>query len=331
MKINNSKLDAHLKKDLGDAYLVLNEEPVMLMEDRDRIRAALACDERHLFLVDSGFDPSEAMAETGSGSLFGGRTLFEFICAEALGAKVSDQICQIAQKCKDSGDAVIVASPGINRRGKWTEQLEEVFTVVTASEVPFARMPGWVAARAAKAGLQLNGEAAEMIANMTEGNLSMAAQEIEKLLIVHGTDETVDTRMVRDGLADQSRDDIQSLRESMADGDSLRSVRAVRNLKATKEAEVLVLWALAEEGKALLSLIDNGKPWGLFGEHRKNLSTLAHRLPRAEAEAYMAGVAKADWSVKGINRVNPWIRFERLACAFSLMARHNTIDKGLLA
>ena len=331
MKISDAKLEAHLKKGVSDAYLLLNDEPRLLSEDRDIVRAALACDERHLFLVDASFDATEAMAETSSGSLFGGRALLEFICAESINSKVAERLTEITQSAIDAGDAVIVASPAIIRRGKWVDRLEETFTVVSSVDVPFVRMPGWVAARAIRQGLKLNEEAAELIASMTEGNLSMAAQELEKLMIVHGKDSAIDAGMVREGLADQTRDDLQSLRESMAGGDSLRSVRAVHNLKDTKEPPALVLWALAEEGKALLALIDNARPWGLFGEHRRHLSSLARRLSREDAEAYMDGVARADWSVKGLDRTDPWVRLERLACAFSMMARRNSIDRGLLS
>ena len=333
MRISSNKLASHLAtKDGPDsAYLVLNDEPRMLSEDRDLIRKALGCDEKQLFLVDPSFDPKEAMAETESGSLFGGRTLLEFICVSPLGARDAERIGEIVSRAVGAGNAAIVASPAIAKRGKWVDKLEELFTVVVGTTVPFSRMPGWVKARAKSSGMDLDSEASEMIASMTEGNLSMAAQELEKLWIVHGEGETINLDMVRQGLSDQTRDDLHSLRESMASGDSLRSVRAIRNMRATKESPVLVLWAIAEEGKALVSMIDKKTVWGVFGEHKSRLASLARRLKRQDAVSFMNGVAKADLSAKGIGRSDIWIRCERLACAFTLMERHNRIDKRLLA
>ncbi len=333
MSVDSNSLERHLKEETSLAYLVLNDEPRLLSEDRDLIRKALSCDDRTLFLVDASFDPDEARAEVGTGNLFGGRTLLEFLCAEPIAAKAAEPICDIAEQAVREGDAVIVASPVVARKkGKWYDRLVETFTVVEGKHVPFERMPGWVKARAAKIGLKLDDEAAELLASMTEGNLSMAAQELEKLQILRGDDAgEIGAGTVREGLADQTRDDLYSLRESMADGDALRAVRAVRNLEATKEAPVLVCWALAEEGRALLTMIDGGKGvWGISSGHRNNLKDLSARLKRSDAEAYMSGVARADRATKGLDGADPWLLMERLACAFSMMAKNNRLDANLL-
>lgn len=330
MKLTNSKLAGHLKTNLASRYLVINAEPVLLNEERDQIRIALNCAQRSLFLVDYGFDFAEAHNEVVGGNLFGDKVLVEFICAEDLTATVASKFIEIATAAKTNDVAVLIGCPGISKRGKWTQTLAEHFVTVTAAEVLQKNMAGWVAKRAQQHKLKLTDEAVQYIASMTEGNLSMAAQELAKLALVVKSDTEIDYAQVHNSTTDVSRDDLASLREALAAGDTLRSIRAVRNLQAEQVQLPLVIWALAEEGRALLQLIHKGKPWGIFGPHLYKLQDLAARVKASDVLAWLAGVAKADWSSKGLTSAAPWLLCERLVLAFTLLVRSNRINKSLL-
>ena len=332
MNISHTRLRSHLAKGPASAYLVLNNESILLSEDRDMIRQALACDERQFFFVDQDFNASTVLAEARSGSLFSERLLLEFVCAEPLTATSADQLTKITAAAGQAGHYVLVASAPPIRRGKWVDRLTDTFIVVTHKPIPFERMPGWIKARAQHIKIQLDSEAAELIATLTEGNLDMAARELEKLKIVYGSDQRIDIASAHTCLTDQTRDNLFSLREAMAAGDCVRVIRAIRNLKATKEAPALITWALAEEGQALLTLLENKRqPWGLFGNHLINLKKMARRVAYADAKAYLTAVAPADWIAKGLLKSDPWVRFERLATAFALLARRNSLEKALLS
>lgn len=330
MKTTSSRLAATLAKKLASAYLFVNSEPVLLSEDRDLVRRKLACDERHLFLVERDFDFATARAEATAGNLFGETVLLEFICSDPLGAAMADNFMTLAATAIANDILLMVACPALARQGKWTEQLEKSFTLIRQDEVPPNQMIGWVKARAAQTELQVDDEAAELIASMCEGNLSMAAQELSKLAMIHGAGAQINLHLARAGIADQTRDSIASLRAAMAAGDTARAIRALRNMQAAREATPLIVWALAEEGRALLNLANGNRPWGIFGSHRTNLQQLANRVRQRDVHTYLAGVARADWTAKGLLQTDPWICFERLATAFTCLARHNQLPEHLI-
>lgn len=329
MKLTSAALPRHLKDAPTHHYLCINEEPVLLNEDRDRIRTTLACEDRTLYLVETGFDFAEVAGTSMGGNLFGETVLLEFICSDPLNAAIAAKFSDLAAMAGDDV-ALLIGCPGLAKWGKWTAELENSFVVVNADDVPPERTLNWVQARAKRMRLQLDDEAAELIASMTEGNLSMAAQELEKLALIHGNDTQIDYAMARDSSTDLTRDSISSLREAMAAGNTIRTLRALRNLRAEQAAIPIVVWALAEEGRALLALIHKGRPWGLFGTHRRNLQDLARRTNPAAVQQWLAHVAKADWAAKGLSRTDPWIICERLATAFTLLARHGQLNRNLL-
>lgn len=323
MKISSAALAANLQNP-RPPYLLLNNEPVLLTEDRDSVRKALACDERKLFVLDQDFDMEDAKLEASAGNLFGGSTLLEFILVDALNADTAKQLTAIAKLAQAKQRPVIIASPNIVRKAAWVNQLEDFFTVVTQVFVKRHNMCGWVKARGRSFGLDIDDEAAQYIADMTEGNLSSAAQEISKLKLLHVGSEQVSRQLVQELLVDQSRDDLFSLRESLAAGSSVRSLRAIRNLKAAKVPPTLLVWALAEETRSLLRLIDrHSKPRGVYGKHLTDLANIAKRVPRTEVKYLLAVIARADWVAKGMIVADPWQDFERIAIAFTQLVSNN--------
>ena len=328
--LRSSQLRAHLAKGAQQAYLVINPEPVLQTEDRDIIRAAMACDERQCMLVDTSFNLPEAKAELATGSLFGGSCLVELLVAEPLGAALAKQLQELAAIARASGHRLLVACSALARAGKWSKELGETFVMVGSDPVPPERMAGWIEARARHVKLAIDAEAAAALASNTENNLSRAAQELEKLALVLGEGATVGLAELDRGIGDENRDDLRSLREALAAGDARRALRAVRNLRAVKESPVLVVWALAEELRALNALQHQRPAWGVFGSHRSNLERLARRLDRRDVAQLVASLASCDLAAKGLRGSSPWLRLERLAGTFANLARHNRLEAGLL-
>ena len=330
MKITSASLASNLKNP-APAYLLFNDEPTLLAEDREQVRHALAHDERKLFVLDRDFDPADAELEASAGNLFDGTSLLEFILINALNADSAKQLTKIAKLAHAHQRPMIVASPPVARKGAWVSKLEDTFTVVTQSKVQRNNMTGWVKARARNAGLTLEDEAAQYIADMTTGNLSSAIQEIDKLKILHPEADAISISKIHSLLSDQSQDDPFSLREAMAEGNSSHALRAIRNLKAVKTNPALLVWAIAEEVRALLLLINgHHKPRGVFGKHLANLTQVAKRVKRSEARLLLAAIARADWAAKGMIPIDPWQDFERVVLTFTYLVRQHRNKLQLL-
>lgn len=318
-----------LAKHLGEhgaqsAYCVFSEEQIFLSEARAAIRRVLCPDERRLQSLDEDFDPDEAVRDASVGNLFAQKTLREYFSVKALSATHAEVLCAVAAASAASGSAVVVATPP-PRKAKWLHDLEAVFVVATLPSVPRGRFAGWVSARASKLGLNLDEDVAQLIASMTEGDPSAAAQELDKLAMIVGSEGKVDMACARASVFDCSRDDVFTLREAIAAGDAFRTLRALRNLRECGIAEPLVVWAITEEVRALLALAGSGRAWVPTREHLTNLRGIAKRADQSQLKSFLSETAKADWYAKGMKKGDPWQALERLAFALAILAKTNRL------
>ena len=80
MKIRQDQLGQSLQRGLAACYLVSGDEPLLVMEACDEIRAAARAsgiDERQLFHAEAGFDWGTLREEASAMSLFASRRLLE--------------------------------------------------------------------------------------------------------------------------------------------------------------------------------------------------------------------------------------------------------------
>ena len=82
MKISANQLNAHLKKSLFPCYLVTGDEPLLVQEALDQIRAAARAQgfgSRELFIATTGFDWTDLRNASGNLSLFAEKRVFELL------------------------------------------------------------------------------------------------------------------------------------------------------------------------------------------------------------------------------------------------------------
>ncbi len=330
MKVfGNTALARHLEGKLERAYCIFSEDNLLLSEARASLRIAVAADERQVALLDADFNPAMVMADAASANLFGGSRLLEFVGSNPLSAAHGASLAALASGADTDVTVAVAALPP--RKAKWVDDLEKAVVRVDIPQVKRSDHAGWVKARAGRCTLKLDDDQLSMIASLTEGDLASAAQLLDCLRIVADSESKVANAQLRSALFDSTSDDVFSLREAMAAGDVRRLVRALRNLHATGAAAPLVAWALAEEGRVLLALIDNGRAWVPSRQHMAMLQDASKRIAREPVLAYLAAAARSDWCAKGLIGGDPWLQFERLACAFGILMRSNRLPRHMLA
>ena len=85
MRVNLDQLPPTLARGLASVYLVSGDEPLLVGEAADAIRAAARAAgyaDRRVFFIDRSFAWDELRHATQSLSLFAERRLFEFACRE---------------------------------------------------------------------------------------------------------------------------------------------------------------------------------------------------------------------------------------------------------
>lgn len=340
MQLAAAQLPSHLQKGLRPLYTVHGDEPLLVQEAADAIRAAARAQgftERTSHTVTGAhFDWSEVLAAGGSLSLFADKQIVELrIPSGKPGKEGSPAIQQLAQASQGNDSTLtIVMLPKLDkmtRGGAWFTALDSFGVTIQVDPVERAALPAWIAQRLQAQGQRVTaGEEGQrtlgFFADRVEGNLLAAFQEIQKLGLLFPQGElTFD--QVESAVLNVARYDVFKLSEAVLGGQVARVQRMLDGLQAEGEAEVLVHYTLSEDIRALKRVKDamrEGRPlpmalreqrvWGvkerLFERVLPRLTevTLSNLLHSAHlVDGIVKGLKQPDWPADG------WQSLHRLA------------------
>lgn len=340
MQLPGAQLNNHLQKGLKALYTVHGDEPLLVQEAADAIRAtarAQGFTERTSHTVSGAhFDWSEVLAAGGSLSLFADKQIVELrIPSGKPGKEGSPAIQQLAQASQGNDSTLtLVILPKLDkmtRTGAWFTALESCGVTVQVDPVERAALPAWIAQRLQAQGQRvLAGEVGQrtlgFFADRVEGNLLAAFQEIQKLGLLYPQGE-LSFEQVESAVLNVARYDVFKLSEAVLGGQVARVQRMLDGLEAEGEASVLVHYTLSEDIRSLKRVKDAmqaGRPlpmalreqrvWGvkerLFERVLPRLSevTLSGLLHSAhQVDGIVKGLKQTDWPADG------WQSLHRLA------------------
>jgi len=332
VKLNPQQLAAHLSAGPAPLYLVSGDEPLLVDEALDALRAAAAKHdyaERESHIVERGFDWNELAAGLSNLSLFATRRLVELRLPTG---KPGDQggkfLTQLAAD-PPQDTMFVVITPNLDSRTaktKWASSLarDGVWLVLKAPD--HAALPRWIENRLKRAGLSAEPEALELLAAQVEGNLLAAKQEIDQLKLL-AEDGRVTVDSVRTSVANGARYDVFQLSDAALAGDAERAVRILGGLEREGTAAPLVLWSLVREITTIADVayrvaagIAPGKAMTDCGVWRSRQSLIG-RATRAVgpqgARSLLERAARTDRIVKGSLRGQPWNALLELTLALS--------------
>lgn len=324
MSLRAEQLEAHLSKSLASVYVVHGDEPLLALEAADAIRAAArkkGCEEREVFTAERGFDWSELLQAGASRSLFGGRKIIELRIPSGKPGTPGAAAIQIYCERLGKENVTLVSVPRLRKddqNSRWFAALAGAGIVVDVYPVERARLPEWIGARLARQGQRASPEALGFLAERVEGNLLAAHQEVQKLGLLLPKGE-LSAAQVNEAVANVARYDAHDCAAALLAGDAARYVRVLDGLRGEGESPVFILWALAEELRALARIqqgLEAGRPIELllrenrvWGERQALIRSAAKRYPRTALERALAHAARIDRATKGVGPGAPWDEF----------------------
>lgn len=246
MQLRLAQLPAHLKQPLLPLYVVAGEEPLLIQEALDLLRAAArqqGFSERQVLDADKTFDWSQLTQAAASLSLFASRRLIEVNLPSGAPGDAGAKALKALAENPVPDTAIVLVCGALEyrtRQSGWYTALESKGAGLYVPAVASGELPQWIAARLKAAGLSARPEAVELLAHRTEGNLLAAQQDIEKLKLLY-PGATLDEDQVRAAVADSARFDAFDLADKVLLGDAAGAVRS--------------LWRLREEGVELPALV----------------------------------------------------------------------------
>jgi len=331
MRLKPEQLETSLKK-MAAVYLISGDEALQSGEAADSIRKAAknaGYITREVLSVETGFEWNELSVAANSMSIFADKKLIDLRLITGKpgteGAKALSNYCQHLPE----DTLLLITSPklaGATLKTKWFQSIEQAGVVVQTWPLEGADLIQWLQRRAKKRGLLIELDGIKVLASRIEGNLLAAAQEIEKLYILHG-ESKLSKQAVEQAVADSARFDVFKLTDCVLSGRVSRAIKIVNGLKSEGIAAPVVLWALAREARLLIKIktalkqgqnkeivFKNHRLW----DKRKQLvnATLSRIDIKALEQVLLLGY-KADQQIKGQEKGDCWETLISVCLLFS--------------
>jgi len=333
MRIDSEQLSQHLARGLKSLYVVFGEELLLALEAADRVRATAlrqGYDERRVLFVESGFDWGEVAMVGNSLSLFAARRVLDLRIPSGKPGKDGSEALQRLAGSLPEDTIVLITLPGLDRQqvaSKWFGALESAGVAVHAGAVKREQLGQWLSSRLAQQGQRAGTETLEFLGSRVEGNLMAAYQEVQKLALLFPAG-MLPFEEVRNAVLDVARYNVFEIGATLLKGERAHFVRMLDGLCGEGAAPPLVLWAIAEEVRAMARVkaaVDAGQTLAqalrearVWGTRQDLMPRTLQRLTMIQLIAALRRAAEVDRMIKGLADGDVWDALQQLG--LSLMA-----------
>jgi DNA polymerase-3 subunit delta len=333
MRISTEQVAQHLARGIRPLYTVFGDEMLLGLEATDRIRAVArerGYSEREVLVADSGFKWNELAYAGSAQSLFASQRLIELRIPNGKPGVEGSAALQDYCKRLPADTVTIVELPGVDwrmQKSSWFERLETAGVAVEARVVTRKALPQWLAGRLKAQGQSADAETLAFIADRVEGNLMAAYQEVQKLALLFPPG-AITFEQVRETVLDVARYDVFGLGEAMLEGDPLRLARMLDGLKGEGAAPPLILWAIADEIRAIGKIVSgagSGKPVQMLirdarirgASHQSLMQASWQRYSIAQVTEALRHAGTVDRMIKGLVKGDVWDELLQLTLRFA--------------
>lgn len=325
MRLTPEQLDGHLAQGLKPAYLVTGDEPFQHLEAQDKIRQQArqrGYQQREIFTVDKSFNWNHWLPAARSLSLFASQRLLELrLDSPKIGTEGSQAISQyLTQPVPETvlmiGCGKLEAAAWNNA---WVRALDSQGIVIQVWPLQGPPLLQWLERRLRSRGFKPEPLVVPALLERVEGNLLAAAQEVDKLTLLHPQLGVLNLAQLQEAVTDNARYDVFTLTDAVLAGNIPRTLHILVGLRAEEVALPVILWALSREIRQLYSLscqLSQGGITPAQALERQTPPILAKRKPlleqalsRSQTPHWALGLqrcAELDQVIKGQRPGDGW-------------------------
>ncbi len=244
------------KENFKPVFFLSGEEPLQMMEAADAIRSAaqaLGFTEREILQVDSWFSWNELFQSSNALSLFSEKKILDLRMTNAKpGAAGSKALREYVDNIPDD-KVLLIQMDKLDFRSKntaWVKALDKVGVMIQVWKLSPAQTISWIANRMRQKNMLPSQDAVRFLTERIEGNLLAAAQEIDKLHLLHG-EGGISLEQIQASVSDSSRFSTFDLSDAVMMGDAKRVQHVLHVLQQEDVAIPLVLWTLSNLSRQL--------------------------------------------------------------------------------
>jgi len=330
LKVPFRQLERHLTDRLVKVYLVAGDEPLLVDEALEKLRAAAKREgftSRELHTADRSFKWVDLLAGADNLSLFATRKIVEIrLATPKPGDEGAETIAALCER-EDPDTLVIVAvgeKLGQASRSSWVKAIEQAGALVEIWPIERGELPRWIQQRAEGLKLKITPAAAQSLAERVEGNLLAADQEIKRLALTAAGRE-IDEAEVLEFVANSSRFDVFALADAVLAGETGRTFKILSGLRAEGVHPVQISWVLNRDISLLARLeyaVRHGDNLegallrsGVWQRRQPLVKKALAKFKASRLKALLAEAARVDAALKGVFPAEPWTTLTDLLVA----------------
>lgn len=327
IRIYPEQLGAQLREGLRACYLLSGNEPLLLQEAQDEIRAAAQLQgftEHFSVVLEAGTDWQDIFATCQELSLFASRqTLLLILPENGPNAAMSEQLLMLSTLLHSDILLVLRASKltKAQENSAWYKALSAHGVVVPCQTPEQAQLPRWVATRAKKQQLTLDDAANQLLCYCYEGNLLALSQALERLALLW-PDGKLTLPRVEQAVNDAAHFTPFHWVDALLAGKSKRALHILRQMRSEDSEPVILLRTLQRDLLLLVTLqrqMASTPLRTLFDQHRvwQNRRTLfsdaLQRLSSAQLTQAVRVLTQIELTLKQDYGQSVWAELETLA------------------
>jgi DNA polymerase-3 subunit delta len=327
MPLSPSQWSKALAADRLDSVYLLAGDELLVLEAADALRAQarkLGYGEREVLEAGTHFDWNDLARAGASMSLFASRRLIDLRLPTGRpgteGAKAINAFC--ADPPPDVMLLITALEWSNKHDGAWSRKLDASGTMVVLNAPRAHEWGAWIGARLASRGLSATPDAVALLAERVEGNLLAAAQEIDKLAVLHG-EGRIDATEMESLVADSARYDVFKLTDAAFSGDAARALRVLAGLRSEGDELIALMGWMVNQLQLTLRLANaqnfatQAKTERLWQSREQMFRQALRRAPRDHWLQCLARAARIDRIAKGRETGDAWLEAERLVVAIA--------------
>ncbi len=213
---------------------------------------------------------------------------------------------------------LVVVSSKADKRTKWVKAFRDPIGAVVECDAPTKarELAGFLATEAMRQGVDLEAEAAALLADRVGPQLLLLRQEIEKAALLAGPGERVTRRHVEQTVAAVAEEPIWDLTDAIGQGHVVEAVSLLARLLSQGVAPPAILGALASHFRRLVRVGQGDRVPGPPFVVRK-LEQQARRYPTQRLVGGLRAIHRADVELKGGSVMRPEHALEQLVLALA--------------
>lgn len=327
MGVNPNQLPALLQKSLAPVYLFGGSEPLLLQECRDQVIFAAqqqGFDERNVYEVGKGFDWQLLAEDSAALSLFSSRKIVDLRLPTGRPGREGSSALVEWVEAADPDILLMISCEKWDsslRKSKWATVLARAGVLVEIWPLKPSQLPQWIRGRMNSAGLEPEPDAISLLADLVEGNLLAAQQEIDKLVLLK-PGARITAEDISRSVANSSRFDSFRLVECALLGQLGECLRVASGLQRSGVAIQAVSGALyreltiADTVRAAVAAGENEasvfKRFRIWPARQAPLRSALQRLSEFQLGEAFRTLALIDRQSKGRACGDPWQTLDRM-------------------